>query len=306
MIMSLSDWNLKKLEKMGYRFVGSNRHAAAKVCHWTKKSILDEGECYKQKFYGIESHRCLQMSPSIPFCHQKCLFCWRDLSVTETRWKGDYDDPVEIIDGCITAQRKLLCGFFGNEKANKKKLDESQEPINAAISLAGEPMLYPEIDGLIKEFHRRNFTTFLVTNGMAPEKLENLQEEPTQLYISLDAPHKKIFEKLCNPQIENGWENLNKSLDLISSFDCRKVLRMTCVKDFNMNNAREYADIIKKSSPDFVEIKAYMFVGYSRRRLKWENMPSNQEIYDFADSVAEKCGLEIMDKAYESRVVLLG
>jgi len=304
--MSMSDWNLKKLEKMGYRLVGSNRHAAAKVCHWTKKSILDEGECYKQKFYGIESHRCLQMSPSILFCHQKCLFCWRDLSVTKTQWKGDHDDPGDIIDGCIAAQRKLLCGFFGNENANKKKLDESQNPTNAAISLAGEPMLYPEIDGLIKEFHRRNFTTFLVTNGMTPQKLENLQEEPTQLYISLDAPNKKIFEKLCNPQIENGWENLNKSLDLLSSFDCRKVLRMTCVKDFNMNNAQKYADIIKKSNPDFVEIKAYMFVGYSRRRLKWENMPSNQEIYEFADSVKDKCGLEIIDKAYESRVVLLG
>jgi tRNA wybutosine-synthesizing protein 1 len=167
-------------------------------------------------------------------------------------------------------------------------------------------MIYPEIDGLIEEFHRRDFTTFLVTNGMTPEKLENLKEEPTQLYISLDAPDKKIFEKLCNPQIENGWENLNKSLDLLSSFDCRKVLRMTCVKDFNMQKAEEYADIIKRSSPDFVEIKAYMFVGYSRKRLQWENMPSNQEIYDFADSVAEKCGLEIIDKAYESRVVLVG
>ncbi|MGZ7107363.1 MAG: 4-demethylwyosine synthase TYW1, partial [Methanobacterium sp.] len=48
--MSLTEENLHKLEKTGYRFVGNNRHAAAKVCHWTKKSILDEGECYKQKF----------------------------------------------------------------------------------------------------------------------------------------------------------------------------------------------------------------------------------------------------------------
>lgn len=303
--MSLNDENLKKLEKMGYRFVGNERHAAAKVCHWTKKSILDEGVCYKQKFYGIESHRCLQMSPSIPFCHQKCLFCWRDVSVTDTKWKGNFDEPGEIIDGSINAQRNLLCGFFGNEKANKKKLDESQDPKHAAISLAGEPMLYPKIDDLIEEFHRRNFTTFLVTNGMTPEKLENLKEEPTQLYVSLDAPNKEIFSKLCSPQIENGWNNLNKSLDLISSFDCRTVLRMTCVKGYNMQNVDEYADIIKRTRPDFVEIKAYMFVGYSRKRLKWENMPSNQEIYDFANSVAEKCDLDIKDKAYESRVVLL-
>ena len=303
--MSLSIENREKLEKMGYRFVGNYGHAGAKVCHWTKKSILDEGVCYKQRFYGIESHRCLQMSPSIPFCHQKCLFCWRDLSVTETEWKGSYDDPGEIIDGCIDVHKNLLCGFFGNEKANKKKLEELKKPNNAAISLAGEPMLYPEINSLIEEFHRRDFTTFLVTNGMNPEKLENLSEEPTQLYISLDAPNKKIHENLCNPQIDNGWENLNKSLDLLQSFDSRTVLRMTCVKDFNMQNVEEYASIIKNTNPDFVEIKAYMFVGYSRRRLKWENMPSNQEIYDFADSIAEKCNLEIKDKAYESRVVLL-
>lgn len=304
--MSLTEENLNKLQKMGYRFVGHKRHAAAKICHWTKKSILDEGECYKQKFYGIESHRCLQMSPSVPFCHQKCLFCWRDLSVTEIRWKGKYDEPGEIIDGCITAQRNLLCGFFGNEKANKKKLDESQHPNNAAISLAGEPMIYPQIEGLIGEFHRRDFTTFLVTNGMTPQKLDNLDEEPTQLYISLDAPNKNIFKELCNPQIENGWENLNESLDLLSSFKCRKVLRLTCVKDFNMQNIEEYAQLIKNSNPDFVEIKAYMFVGYSRKRLKWENMPSNQEIYDFANSIAELCGFDVIDRAYESRVVLLG
>ncbi|MGZ7116118.1 MAG: 4-demethylwyosine synthase TYW1 [Methanobacterium sp.] len=304
--MSLTEENLHKLEKMGYRFVGNNRHAAAKVCHWTKKSILDGGECYKQKFYGIKSHRCLQMSPSVPFCHQKCLFCWRDLSVTETKWKGSYDEPGEIIDGCIDAQRNLLCGFFGNDKANKNKLEESQDPNNAAISLAGEPMIYPQIDGLMEEFHRRDFTTFLVTNGMTPKRLENLQEEPIQLYISLDAPNKEIFGKLCNPQIENGWKNLNKSLDLLSSFNCRKVLRLTCVKDFNMQNIEEYSALIKNSNPDFVEIKAYMFVGYSRKRLKWENMPSNQEIYDFAESIVGKCGLKIMDKAYESRVVLLG
>ncbi len=303
--MSLSKENMEKLQKIGYRFVGNHRHAAAKICHWTKKSILDEGVCYKQKFYGIESHRCLQMSPSIPFCHQKCLFCWRDVSVTDTEWKGKMDDPGEIIDGSIAAQRNLLCGFFGNDKANKKKLDESQDPKHAAISLAGEPMLYPKIDNLIEEFHRRDFTTFLVTNGMDPWKLENLKEEPTQLYVSLDAPNKKIFEKLCIPQVDDGWNKLNKSLDLLSSFKCRSVIRMTCVKGYNMQKAGEYADIIEKTNPDYVEVKAYMYVGDSRRRLKWENMPSNQEIYDFAALIAEKCDLKIKDKAYESRVVLL-
>ena len=303
--MTLTEIQIKALEKKGYRFAGNLKHAAAKVCHWTKKSLLDEGVCYKEKFYGIESHRCLQMSPSIPFCHQKCSFCWRDISITKTEWDEDFDEPRIIIDDCIDAQRNLLCGFFGNSLANKKKLKESQEPKNAAISLAGEPMLYPRINDLISEFIRRDFTTFLVTNGMTPSKLENLEKEPTQLYISLDAPNKEVYNKVCQPQISGGWERLNKSLDLLSSFDCRKVIRTTCVKDYNMKNHKEYADIIKRSNPDFIEIKAYMYVGSSRDRLVLENMPSLNDVFNFAESIAKLCDREIVNSASESRVVLL-
>jgi tRNA wybutosine-synthesizing protein 1 len=245
------------------------------------------------------------MSPSIPFCHQKCSFCWRDISITKTEWNEDFDEPGRIIDDCIDLQRNLLCGFFGNSMADKQKLKESQEPKNAAISLAGEPMLYPRINDMISEFKRRDFTTFLVTNGMTPSKLENLETEPTQLYISLDAPNKEIYKDVCQPQISGGWERLNKSLDLLSSFDCRTVLRMTCVNDHNMINPQEYADIITKSNPDFIEIKAYMYVGSSRDRLALENMPSNEDVFNFAESITELCDYEIVNSAFESRVILL-
>ena len=48
---------VKDLEKKGYRFAGKNVHAGNKICHWTRKSIVDEGTCYKEQFYGIKSHR---------------------------------------------------------------------------------------------------------------------------------------------------------------------------------------------------------------------------------------------------------
>lgn len=303
--MPLTFHDFKDLEKKGYRFVGSNNHSAAKICHWTKKSIVDEGVCYKEKFYGIESHRCLQMSPSISYCHHKCLFCWRDITITDTEWKEDYDEPSDIINGCIEAQRNLLCGFFGNPQSDPKKLAECKDPNNAAISLAGEPMLYPLIDDMLAEFKRRDFTTFLVSNGLSPSHLESLEVEPTQLYLSLDAPTKEIYKGLCDPQIENGWEKLNESLDLLSSFKSRTVIRMTCVKDYNMTHPQEYARLIEKSNPDFIEIKAYMYVGNSRKRLEFDNMPRNQDIYDFASSIAELCGREIVNESRESRVVLL-
>ena len=303
--MSLTRTQVEKLESSGYRFVGSHNHAAAKICHWTKQSILDRGVCYKEKFYGIESHRCLQMAPAVPNCQQKCEFCWRDLSYTQTQWDGEYDDPKTIIDEAIEAQNNLLCGFFGNDKANKEKLEESKTPTNAAISLAGEPMLYPEIDELIAEFNRRNFTTFVVSNGQCVDKLKNLENEPYQLYLSLDAPTKKIYNEVCQPQISEGWDNLNQSLDTLASFNSRTCIRTTCVKGRNMINPEKYGELIKKSNPDFVEIKAYLCVGSSRYRLTPDNMPTFDEVKSFAQKIGENCGKKIVNESEVSRVVLL-
>ncbi len=306
--MIISDLQRKSLEKKGYRFAGKHVHAANKICHWTRKSIVDEGVCYKEQFYGIKSHRCLQMSPAVPYCQHKCLFCWRDTDITKTSWDSDdYDDPRTIIEDCIENQKSLLCGYFGNDKANPKKLEECVSPNNAAMSLAGEPLSYPEINQLIHEFKRLNFTTFLVSNGENPEAIRKLEEEePTQLYVSLDAPNEETYRRVCLPQVEHGWQKLNESLELLSTLDTRKVLRITSVKDLNMNNPEEYAKIISKCDVDYVEIKAYMFVGDSRNRLEWENMPKSVDIENFARSVASECGFEVIDEVAKSRVLLLG
>ena len=304
--MSFNKNQIEKLEKSGYRFVGKYGHAAVKTCHWTRQSISDKGVCYKEKFYGIQSHRCLQMSPAVPNCQQECEFCWRDLTYTQTTWEDDeYDDPKTIIDEAIEAQNKLMCGFYGNDKANKKKLEEMTNPNNAAISLAGEPMLYPKIDELIGEFNRRDFTTFVVSNGQCVERLRNLDNDPYQLYLSLDAPNEKIFNEVCRPRINDAWSNLNEYLETLSSFNSRTCIRNTCVKGKNMEQAGEYAKLIQKANPDFVEVKAYMYVGSSRERLTLDNMPSFDEVKSFAKKIGDECGKELVNESEVSRVVLL-
>lgn len=129
----------RRMERMGYRFVGENRHSAVKTCLWTKKSIINEGVCYKEKFYGIRSHRCLQMSPSVPFCQQKCLFCWRDLSSTETAWNGPHDEPSDIIEGRLRPRGNSSGGYFGNERADKIKVLEAQDPTTLQYPLQVNP-----------------------------------------------------------------------------------------------------------------------------------------------------------------------
>jgi len=295
-------WSTLKRQK--YKIVGAN--SAVKICHWTKKSLTEGRVCYKQRFYGIESHRCLQMTPSVAWCSHKCLFCWRPVEYNEEK-PSKYYDPETIIEGCIEAQRELLSGYHGFlEKVDINKLKEAENPNNVAISLAGEPTLYPEISGLIEGFRKRNFSTFLVTNGTTPEVLSSMDSYPDNLYITLPAPTKETYEHVCNPQIKNGWEKLNESLELFPKIKTeRRILRLTLVKDYNMADVDNYAKLIEKSKPDFIEAKAYMFVGYSRKRLEIENMPTFEDILEFCKDLEEKSGYKSVDSASDSRVVLL-
>lgn len=295
---------LLELEKAGYRFVGRNRHAAVKVCHWTRKSLLNRGFCYKQKFYGIQSHRCLQLAPGLPFCDHSCIFCWRNTEITSPRWEGGVDEPSEILDGAIAAQRLLISGFGGNPEVDKRKFREALNPNHCAISLAGEPTLYPKINSLIEECRRRGMTSFLVSNGQHPEVLEKM-EEPTQLYISLVAPDPEAYKKVCRPVLSDGWDRLMQSLEILSSFSCRRVIRLTLAKGLNFTDPQSYAKMISRTDADFVEVKAYMCVGYSRSRLGLENMPLHSEIVDFARAIAAGSGYNFSDEAELSRVALL-
>jgi tRNA wybutosine-synthesizing protein 1 len=216
-----------------------------------------------------------------------------------------WDDPEEIVEGCIKAQLRILSGYKGNPKANQEKYREALTPRHAAISLTGEPTLYSPLGGLIESFHRRGFTTFLVSNGTVPEALSQLGEEPTQLYVSVSAFDEETFLETCRPQIPAAWENLNETLSLLPSFKCSTVVRITLVRHLNLKHPELYARLIEKASPTYVEPKAYMHVGFSRLRLGFENMPTHREIRDFAAQLAEEMGYNLLDEAPESRVVLL-
>ena len=80
---------------------------------------------------------------------------------------------------------------------------------------------------------------------------------------------------------------------------------MTLVKDHNMNHIDEYAKIVEKANPTYIEAKAYMHIGFSNLRLGFENMPLHSEVKDFAGQLAEKTGYKVINEAQESRVVLL-
>jgi len=301
----------EKLKRQGYHLLGER--GAFKACQWQRKSLVYGDVCYKQRFYGIASHRCLQMTPVVDKCTQNCDFCWRvtptDVGVgwDQTAVKNeDVLPPSELLDQTLTANLRSLGGYNPEVTAEvaAEKYEEARDPKHLAISLAGEPTLYPHLSGLIDEAEKRGMTTFLVTNGSQPEVIAEMSL-PTQLYVTLAAPNENIYRRLCKPSVSDGWKRLNETQELLHSLSCRRTNRLTMVEGQNMNGIRSYSEMILKGEPDFVEVKGFMFLGSSRGRLAQENAPSHREIRAFSEALSALTGYYVQDEQVESRVVLL-
>ncbi|MFA5103037.1 MAG: 4-demethylwyosine synthase TYW1 [Candidatus Thermoplasmatota archaeon] len=294
----------KILTRQHYAVIGT--HSGVKLCHWMKQSLLFGRNCYKQTFYSINSHRCLQMTPAITHCTQMCLFCWRFQNFTEKELH-DADDPGFILEQSIQAQRKLLTGFKGDPRCDQKKWREANEPNMLACSLSGEPTLYPRLGEFFELCHQKGMTTFLVTNGTNPAALEHLDPLPTQLFVSVVAPTEELYKKLCAPLIPDGWEKLQQTLALLPSLSTRTVIRHTLVHGWNMEDKYlgSYAKLDALAEPTFIEPKGYVFVGSSRNRLHFSNMPHHDQVRSFGQKLADRLGYEQIMEKEDSLVVLL-
>ncbi len=293
----------EEMESQQYRFAGS--HSAVKVCGWTKNMIRGRGGCYKLKFYGIMSHQCLQMTTCLS-CANRCLFCWRGHKEPVAKeWQGDVDEPDLILTRSIEAHIKLLQGFGGNENADKKVLEQSQTVRHVALSLTGEPLIYPKLNEFLALCNKQNISTFMVTNGQYPKHLADM-DQVTQLYISLDGPNEEVWKKIDVPLFKDSWDRMLQSLDLMSTRKDRTCIRITLLKDMNMIEPEGYAKLIERGSPDFVEVKGYMFVGASRQILDKSNMPYHEDVVEFTkDLIQYLDDYEIVSEHIPSRVILL-
>lgn len=298
-------WLVERMESAGYRFIG--KHSAMKICHWNRQDMRGKGHCYKHQFYGIESHQCLQMTPAIFWCNFNCLHCWRPHRYTlPPAGFNEWDEPVFILDGCIDEQRRIIEGFWGNPNVDKKKLIAGHNPTQVAISLAGEPTLYPHLPQMIDEIISRRMTAYLVTNGMQPEMIRRLLEhQPTNLYITLYATDEATYKEQCLPAERDYWHRVMESLALLKLFSCNTVVRLTLTKGLNMKDAEGYAKLIEATEPRFVECKGFMAVSGARQRIGPQGMPTHEEIMEFSRQLEKHTSYSIRDEKEESAVVLL-
>lgn len=310
-----------KLRRAGY---GIHGHSTVELCHWTRSSLTGGPSCYKFRFYGVPaggSHRCVEFSPVGMVCSNKCIYCWRPTESFDAVELDPalVDDPQEIVEGILKERYRLLTGYFGHPRSSREVVKEALLPTHWAISLSGEPTLYPKLPQLIKYLKSLPNTKsiFLVTNGQHPEALERLQAEdalPTQLYLSCNAPNKELYYKINVPVMNRGdaWERWLRSLELLGKLNTRTVIRITLIRksNFDQRYIPDFAKLIVAGNPHFVEVKSYMHLGHSTYRLSRDNMLSHEEVRGWSMRLLEEINrlggrFRYMDEEPSSRIVVL-
>ena len=303
---------IQQLKKAKY---GVADHSTVELCHWTKKSFKHEGSCYKHKFYGISTHRCMEFSPAGMHCENRCVYCWRPMEFYDSlkMEPEKVAEPKEILTKLMEERKKLIMGYYGDSRNDKQRLDESLLPSHYAISLSGEPTMYPKLPELIKYLKSLEATKsiFLVTNGQEPDMIQRLQDEdalPTQLYLSTNAADYDSFLKINKPKYDDSWQRWNRTLGMLKQLDTRTVLRITLIRNYNDQKEMipAFASMLQQASPHFIEIKSYMHIGRSTNRLEHSNMLEMDEVRKFSEEIAKQSQIfSIMDESLVSRIVIL-
>ncbi|XP_074870060.1 S-adenosyl-L-methionine-dependent tRNA 4-demethylwyosine synthase TYW1-like isoform X4 [Carettochelys insculpta] len=273
------------LTKQGYKLIGS--HSGVKLCRWTKSMLRGRGGCYKHTFYGIESHRCMETTPSLA-CANKCVFCWRHhTNPVGTEWRWKMDQPEMILREAIENHQSLIKQFKGVPGVRIDRFEEGMVVKHCALSLVGEPIMYPKINTFLKLLHHHNISSFLVTNAQFPVEIRNL-EPVTQLYVSVDASTKESLKKIDRPLFKDFWQRFLDSLKALAEKQQRTVYRLTLVKAWNVDELKAYADLVSLGKPDFIEVKGVTYCGESTAsNLTMANVPWHDEVMHFVQELVD-------------------
>uniref|UniRef100_A0A8C5E2Q1 tRNA 4-demethylwyosine synthase (AdoMet-dependent) n=1 Tax=Gouania willdenowi TaxID=441366 RepID=A0A8C5E2Q1_GOUWI len=245
------------------------------------------GGCYKHTFYGIESHRCMETTPSLA-CANKCVFCWRHhTNPVGTEWLWKMDPAEKILEEAMEKHQNMIRQFKGVPGVLPERYQEGLAIKHCALSLVGEPIMYPEINTFLRLLHSQRISSFLVTNAQFPQEIRNLVPV-TQLYVSVDASTKDSLKKIDRPLFKDFWPRFLDSLRALGEKRQRTVYRLTLVKAWNVEEMQSYSELIALGQPDFIEVKGVTYCGESSAStLTMANVPWHQEVVAFVRQLAD-------------------
>uniref|UniRef100_A0A8C0QNX3 Radical SAM core domain-containing protein n=1 Tax=Canis lupus familiaris TaxID=9615 RepID=A0A8C0QNX3_CANLF len=234
-----------------------------------------------------ESHRCMETTPSLA-CANKCVFCWRHhTNPVGTEWRWKMDQPEMILKEAIENHQNMIKQFKGVPGVKEERFEEAMMVKHCALSLVGEPIMYPEINRFLKLLHECKISSFLVTNAQFPLEIRNLKPV-TQLYVSVDASTKDSLKKIDRPLFKDFWQRFLNSLKALAAKQQRTVYRLTLVKAWNVDELQAYAELVSLGNPDFIEVKGVTYCGESSASsLTMANVPWHEEVIHFVRELVD-------------------
>ncbi|WAR02429.1 TYW1-like protein [Mya arenaria] len=238
--------------------------------------------------------------------HSGVKLCRHHTNPVGTEWRWQMDDPELVFSGALESHVSMIKQFKGVPGVIAERFAEGLNPAHCALSLVGEPIMYPEINRFVNMLHEKHISTFLVTNAQFPDAITNLSPV-TQLYVSVDASTKDSLKKIDRPLFKDFWERFLDSLRALSEKGQRTVYRLTLVKAFNTDEIDNYARLVSIGKPDFIEIKGVTFCGDSKAStLTMGNVPWHEEVVKFVQQFAEELpDYEIASEHEHSNCLLL-
>jgi len=113
----------------------------------------------------------MEATPSLA-CANKCVFCWRHhTNPVGTSWRWVTDEPKMLVDGMIAGHRGMVKQLRGVPGVTSEKMVEAMNPVHCALSLVGEPIMYPRIAEFLDYLHSHGLSSYLVTNAQVSFKL---------------------------------------------------------------------------------------------------------------------------------------
>ena len=88
------------------------------------------------------------------------------------------------------------------------------------------------------------------------------QNAPQQTFINREFVH-DCFEAVDRPLFQDFWQRFLDSMDALKIKKQRTVYRLTLVKTWNMQEVADYAALVARGMPSFIEIKGVTFCGKS-------------------------------------------
>ena len=209
---------------------------------------------------------------------------------------------IEITNIC-----NLKCKFCPETNRNKKfmDLDKFEEIIReihnhtqlVCLHVKGEPLLHPQLDGILKILEKYNLKTNITTNGiLVKEKFETIKQSKAVRQINFSIHSITQNEGLKEKYLQDIFESADQLSDVIVSY------RLWNQSSLNKSNANmdlieeieKYYDIQnlnqKLTEKDYYKIKENMFINqdseFTWPDIKGENIIEQGRCLALKDQIA--------------------